>query len=186
MSDSRSWPGSRLWIAWGILLRPHMLVLHDQQLDTTDPVRCVHPDAGHRLRVHLHPLFRRVWEWTSFAIVVATIVIWVYYSSQIHTLPAEYGYVGVILITAFTYTLLRLRFILVVMTALVGIAVYLPYAFTARYIIDVSEVLATLYLVSFAAAGLARRLLDGTCSHANCSSANENWIRSASGPTSCC
>jgi len=39
------------------------------------------------------------------------------------------------------------------MTAVVGIAAYLPYAFTARYIINVSEVLATLYLVSFAALG---------------------------------
>ena len=80
-------------------------------------------------------------------------MIWVYYASKIRTLPAEYGYVGVILITAFTYTLLRLRFVLVVLTTLVGIAAYLPYAFTARYIINVSEVLATLYLVSFAVLG---------------------------------
>jgi len=99
------------------------------------------------------PMFRRVWEWTSFAIAIATIVIWVYYSSNVLTLPAEYGYVGVILITAFTYTLLRLRFVLVVLTALVGIAVYLPYAFTARYFVEVSRVLATLYLVSFAILG---------------------------------
>src|SRR5690349_24835359 len=40
-----------------------------------------------------------------------TILLWVYYVSNILTLPAEYGYVGVILITAFTYTLLRLRFL---------------------------------------------------------------------------
>jgi class 3 adenylate cyclase len=74
-------------------------------------------------------------------------------AAEILTLPAEYGYVGVILITAFTYTLLRLRFILVVLTSLVGMALYLPYAFTARYIVEVSEVLATLYLVSFAMLG---------------------------------
>ena len=45
------------------------------------------------------------------------------------TLPAEYGYVGVILITAFSYTLLRLRFIFVVLVTVFGIIAYLPYAF---------------------------------------------------------
>ena len=87
------------------------------------------------------------------AIAIATILLWVYYVSHVLTLPAEYGYVGVILITAFTYTLLRLRFVLVMLITVVGIAAYLPYAFTARYIVDVSRVLATLYLVSFGILG---------------------------------
>jgi class 3 adenylate cyclase len=145
--------GIGLWIAWGILLRPHMLVLQDQQRDTIIRFGVFIPMLVIGYAFSFTRLFSRVWEWTSFAIAVATIVIWVYYSSQIHTLPAEFGYVGVILITAFTYTLLRLRFFLVVMTALIGIAVYLPYAFTARYIFDVSKVLATLYLFSFALLG---------------------------------
>ena len=85
--------------------------------------------------------------------MVATLVVWVFYSTKILTLPAEYGYVGVILITAFTYTLLRLRFFLVVLTTLAGIAVYLPYAFTAKYIAPVSSVLAALYLISFGVLG---------------------------------
>jgi class 3 adenylate cyclase len=68
-------------------------------------------------------------------------------------LPAEYGYIGVILITAFTYALLRLRFVLVVLVTVIGIAAYLPYAITAKYIQDVSLVLAMLYLVSFGLLG---------------------------------
>jgi class 3 adenylate cyclase len=55
----------------------------------------------------------------------------------------------VILITAFAYTLLQLRFVLVLMVTVVGIGVYLPYAFTAPYIVDVSRLLAMLYLASF-------------------------------------
>ena len=47
---------------------------------------------------------------------------------EVLTLPAEYGYVGVILITAFTYALLRLEFVFVVLVTVVGIAAYLPYA----------------------------------------------------------
>ena len=145
--------GIGLWIGWGLLLRPYMLSIRDQQLDAQFRWGLFIPMLILGYAFTYTRIFPRVWEWTSFGIVVASIVIWVYYASKIRTLPAEYGYVGVILITAFTYTLLRLRFILVVMTALVGMAAYLPYAFTARYIINVSEVLATLYLVSFAVLG---------------------------------
>jgi class 3 adenylate cyclase len=40
-----------------------------------------------------------------------------------------------------------------VLITVIGIAAYLPYAFTARYIVDVSRLLATLYLVSFGGLG---------------------------------
>jgi class 3 adenylate cyclase len=59
----------------------------------------------------------------------------------------------VILITAFSYTLLKVRFVFVVLITMFGIGAYLPYAFTARYIVEVSRLLATLYLVSFGALG---------------------------------
>ncbi len=145
--------GIGLWITWGLLLRPYMMSIRDQQLDAQFRWGLFIPMLVLGYAFTYTRLFRRVWEWTSFALVVATLVIWVFYSSQILTLPAEYGYVGVILITAFTYTLLRMRFSLVVLTELIGLAVYLPYAFTARYIVDVSQVLATLYIVSFGVLG---------------------------------
>jgi class 3 adenylate cyclase len=97
--------------------------------------------------------FGRVWEWVSVAIAAATLLCWVFYVSRISTLPLEYGYVGVILITAFTYTLLHLRFVLVVLVTLIGIGAYLPYAFTAQYVTPASLVLTILYLVSFAMLG---------------------------------
>jgi class 3 adenylate cyclase len=145
--------GIGLWITWGLLLRPYMLSIRDQQLDAQFRWGLFIPMLILGYAFSYTRLFGRVWEVTSFALVVATLVIWVLYSSQILTLPAEYGYVGVILITAFTYTLLRMRFFLVVLTAVIGVAVYLPYAFTARYIVDVSQVLATLYIVSFGVLG---------------------------------
>jgi hypothetical protein len=80
--------GIGLWIAWGILLRPHMLVLQDQQRDTIIRFGVFIPMLVIGYAFSFTRLFSRVWEWTSFAIAVATIVIWVYYSSQIHTLPA--------------------------------------------------------------------------------------------------
>ncbi len=145
--------GIGLWIGWGILLRPYMLAHADQQLDLMIRFGVFIPMLIAGYAFSYTRTFGSVWEWASAAIATATIVIWVYYSSHILTLPAEYGYVGVILITAFTYTLLRLRFVLVVLVTLVGIGAYLPYAFTARYIVAVSQVLAALYLISFGVLG---------------------------------
>ncbi len=145
--------GISLWIGWGFLLRRHMLALSDQRLDTQIRIGVFIPLLVLGLVLSYTSVFSRIWEWVCVAIAVVTIVVWVFYSSNIFTLPAEYGYVGVILITAFTYTLLRLRFVLVVFITAVGIAAYLPHAFTARYIVDVSRVLATLYLFSFGVLG---------------------------------
>jgi class 3 adenylate cyclase len=145
--------GIALWISWGFLLRPHILALNDLQLDATMRYGVFIPMLIVGLGLTFTHFFRRIWEWVSFAVAVATLVLWVFYVSQVLTLPAEYGYVGVILITAFTYTLLRLRFVLVMLITAIGIAAYLPYAFTANYIVDVSRVLATLYLVSFGTLG---------------------------------
>jgi len=145
--------GIGLWVGWGLLLRPYMLSRHDLQLDARLRFGVFIPLLILGLVFSYTTFYRRVWEWTSFAIAVATLAIWVVYSSRIFTLPAEYGYVGVILITAFTYTLLRLRLMLVALTALAGLAFYLPYAYTARYIVPVSETLATLYIVSFGMLG---------------------------------
>jgi hypothetical protein len=145
--------GITIWIAWGLLLRPHILALADRRLDTIMRFGVFIPMLLVGFGLTFTPLFRRIWQGMSVVIATATILLWVYYVSNILTLPAEYGYVGVILITAFTYTLLRLRFLFVVLITVIGIAAYLPYAFTARYIVDVSRVLATLYLISFGVLG---------------------------------
>jgi class 3 adenylate cyclase len=141
--------GIALWVAWGLLLRPYILALSDRSLDAIMRFGVFIPMLIVGLGLTFTPFFRRIWQTLSVVIATATILLWVYYVSNILTLPAEYGYMGVILITAFTYTLLRLRFLFVVLITLIGIAAYLPYAYTARYIVDVSRVLGTLYLVSF-------------------------------------
>jgi len=145
--------GIALWVSWGLLLRPYMLALSDQRIDALIRFGFFIPLLIVGLALTFTRSFARAWEWISVAIAVATLLVWVFYVSRVLTLPAEYGYVGVILITAFTYTLLRLRFVFVLWITVVGIAAYLPYALTARYIVDVSLVLATLYLVSFGTLG---------------------------------
>ncbi len=141
--------GIALWLSWGLLLRPYILAISELRLDRIMRWGVFIPMLLIGLALTYTPFFGRIWEWAAVAIATATIGGWVYYTSNIQTLPAEYGYVGVILITAFTYTLLRLRFVLVLLITLIGIGTYLPYAFFTRYVAPVSGVLATLYLVSF-------------------------------------
>ena len=145
--------GIAIWVAWGLLLRPYMLALSDQRLDVLMRFGVFIPLLIVGLALTYTRFFGRVWEWVAVAIAAATLLFWVFYVSRISTLPAEYGYIGVILITAFTYALLRLRFVLVVLVTVIGIATYLPYAITAKYIQEVSLVLAMLYLVSFGLLG---------------------------------
>jgi adenylate cyclase len=141
--------GVALWVTWGLLLRPHMLALSDQRLDLLMRFGVFIPMLVVGFGLTYTRFFRRVWEWLSVSIAAATILFWVFYVSRVTTLPPEYGYVGVILITAFSYTLLQLRFVLVMLVTAIGIVAYLPYAISAGWIVDVSLVLATLYLVSF-------------------------------------
>src|SRR5947207_982487 len=145
--------GIALWVSWGLLLRPHILALSDRRLDTIMRFGVFIPLLVLGFGLTFTRLFRRIWQGMSVVIAGTTILLWVYYVSHILTLPAEYGYVGVILISAFTYTLLRLRFILVIFVTLVGILAYLQYAFTANYIPDVSRALAALWLLSFGLLG---------------------------------
>jgi class 3 adenylate cyclase len=141
--------GVVLWVAWGLLLQPHILALADRRLDTIMRFGVFIPLLLVGFGLTFTPLFRRLWQSMTVAIATLTLLLWVYYASNILTLPAEYGYVGIILITAFTYTLLRLRFLLVVLVTVIGIAAYLPYAFTARYIVEVSQLIAAFFLLSF-------------------------------------
>jgi class 3 adenylate cyclase len=145
--------GIALWVSWGLLLRAQIQVLSEQRLDLLMRWGVFIPMLLVGLALSFTPFFGRHWESISVAIAVGTILAWIYYTSQILTLPAEYGYVGVILITSFTYTLLRLRFVLVAAITLIGIGTYLPYAFSPAWVVPVSRVLATLYLVSFGILG---------------------------------
>jgi class 3 adenylate cyclase len=146
--------GVGLWIVWGLLLRPYMFVLDDLRLDEIMRFGVFIPMLLLGFALTFTRSFERIWEWVSVLIATATLLLWVYYIANVQVLPVEYGYVGVILITAFTYTLLRLRFVLVMLITAIGIVSYLTFAFTAPAIYDVSKTLAVLYLVSFGFLGV--------------------------------
>ena len=155
-----------LWILWGVVLRPFM-VPADRAFDLVLRFGVFIPILLVAFALSFTPAFRRIWEWVLTAVILTTMVAWVFYIAEIRTMPAQLGYVGLILIAAFSYTLIRLRFLLVVVVALVALAIYLPYAFVAPHIFGVEETIAALFLVTFAGLGgvaayrleLASRLL---------------------------
>jgi class 3 adenylate cyclase len=146
--------GVGLWIVWGLLLRPYMFVLDDLRLDEIMRFAVFIPMLLIGFALTFTRSFERIWEWVSVGIATLTLLLWVYYVANVQALPVEYGYVGVILITAFTYTLLRLRFVLVMLITAIGIVAYLTFAFTKPSFYDVSKTLAVLYLVSFGFLGV--------------------------------
>ena len=146
--------GVGLWVVWGLLLRPYMFVLADLRLDRVMRFGVFIPMLVVGFALTYMRSFERIWEWVSVGIATATLLLWVYYVANVQALPVEYGYVGVILITAFSYTLLRLRFVLVMLITAIGIVAYLTFAFTAPAIYPVSKTLAVLYLVSFGFLGV--------------------------------
>jgi len=146
--------GIFLWVVWGFLLRPQIQVLSELRFDAIMRYSFFIPILLVGFVLTYTRIFERIWEWVAVAIATLTLLVWVVYASQVLTLPAEYGYVGIILITAFTYTLLRLRFILVTLITAIGIAGYLTYGLTAHYVRTPSRILAMLFLLSFGFLGV--------------------------------
>lgn len=145
--------GAVLWVVWGVVLYGHILALADKRFDLVMRYGVFIPVLLMAFGLSFTRWFERIWEWVAVIVAGGTILVWVYYVAQVLTIPAEYGYVGLILITAFTYTLLRLRFTLVMLITVVGIAAYLPYAVSAVYIFGITTVLAVLFLATFGVLG---------------------------------
>jgi class 3 adenylate cyclase len=145
--------GVVLWVLWGLGVQGFLLVEADASFDLVMRYGVFIPLLLAGFGLTFVPRFERFWEWVTAGVVTLTILIWVFYNSQVLTMPVDYGYVGLILITAFTYTLLRMRFLLVVLMTVVGIAAYVPYSVVAVYIFGVKTLLATAYLVTFGILG---------------------------------
>ena len=145
--------GIFLWASSIPILYPNILVLDDRSFDVFMRFAVFIPILLIGIALSFTPFFERIWEGVTLTIALGTIGAWMYYIGQVLTIPAEYGYIGIILITAFTYALLRLRFVLVVLITIVGLVAYMQYAIAAQYIFGITTVLAALFLFSFGVVG---------------------------------
>ncbi len=145
--------GVFLWASSVPILHPNILAIGDRSFDLAMRFGVFIPILLVGIALSFTPFFERIWEWVTLGIALLTLGAWTYYVGQVLTIPAEYGYIGIILITAFTYALLRLRFVLVVLITIVGAAAYMQYAVSAVYIFGITTTLAALFLFSFGMVG---------------------------------
>ena len=70
--------GIALWVAWGLLLRPHILALSDRRLDMITRFGVFIPMLIIGLALTFTRFFRRIWQGLSVAIASVTLLVWVY------------------------------------------------------------------------------------------------------------
>jgi class 3 adenylate cyclase len=93
--------------------------------------------------------------------ILATGFAWISYVSLIDTMPIDYGYVGVILIMTFGYTLMRLPFLLALAVSGALVVAYLAISLATNELAAADVKLPLFYLLSFFALGMvAAYLLD--------------------------
>jgi class 3 adenylate cyclase len=144
--------GIVLWIGWGFLISSFLGPYRDTDLAVRYGVLIPVLLVG--IGVSFLRSYRRWWEAEVVATLLATALVWTLYVASVHTMPVDYGYVGAILITAFGYTLLRQRFVVVALTGALIIAMYALVAMVPGNLTRLQMVLAAFYLVSFYVLGL--------------------------------
>ena len=145
--------GIGLWVSWGFWLRGYLL-RSDQVVDLVVRYAVLIPILVVGLALSFTPAYRRTWEWVLAGELLATMGAWIYYVAELRTMPPDFGYVGIILITAFTYTLIRVRFVVQALLTTVAITLYLPYAIITPGIFGVRTHLAAFYLTTFGGLGI--------------------------------
>jgi class 3 adenylate cyclase len=139
--------GIVLWVVWGLLVRGDLGP--DQAFDLKMRYGVFIPLILVSLAFSFTDVYRRVWQPASAAVILATGFAWISYVSAIDTMPIDYGYVGVILIITFSYTLIRLRFVLAAAVSAVLIVGYLAIGLGTNEVNGREVKLSSFYLVSF-------------------------------------
>ena len=144
--------GVILWIVWGALVSGH---LGDQRdFDLVVRYGALIPIVLVGLALTFWPGYLRIWKGEVMVAILATAFIWIAYATRIEGLPADYGYVGLILIQTFAFSILRMPLTLIGVLALVTIPIYLAVAISTGSLEGAQTLLAVFYLTSFGVLGL--------------------------------
>jgi class 3 adenylate cyclase len=151
--------GILLWVVWGLLVRGDLGP--DERLDLEMRYGIFIPIILVSLAFSFTGVYRRIWQAASAAAILATGFAWISYVSLIDVMPIDYGYVGVILIMTFGYTLMRLPFVLALAVSSALVVGYLVISLATNELSSANVKLPLFYLLSFFALGMvAAYLLD--------------------------
>jgi class 3 adenylate cyclase len=144
--------GVVLWIVWGLMLSRYLG--DDRGLDQTLRYGVFIPLLLLGLALSFSRGFQRSWEVQVMAILLITAATWITYVAAVESMPVDYGYVGLILILAVGFTLLRLRFVLAALSWPPMIAYYLAVGWGFDYLSGRRVTLVLFYFVSFWVLGM--------------------------------
>jgi class 3 adenylate cyclase len=144
--------GIAMWIIWGFMVRNYLG--SDRNLDMLVRYAVLIPLSLVGFALTFVHSFPRFWKWPVMGVLLITGLTWIGYVSEIGSMPADYGYVGLILIQTFAFSILRLPFVLVALFDLVTIPAYFAFALKSGDLGGLRTLLAIFYLGSFSLLGL--------------------------------
>lgn len=144
--------GAATWAMWGLVIR--QFTLESPQVDIIVRWGVLIPLLIIGIGLTLTRSAARIWEAEAVVVLVLNALVWAIYVTAVADVPFDLGYVGIILIMAFSFTLVRLRFVLMVVAGAAMLGLYLVAVFAFTQPEDRQVLLALFYLVSFYVLGM--------------------------------
>lgn len=145
--------GAVLMVAWGFAIHGY-LPFWDRPFDLIMRYAVFIPVLLLGFGVTFLRGYPRFWEWELLGTIITVMSLWVFYVSRLIVMPPDFGYVGLLLMAMFVYTLIRPRFPLILVIAVLPIAIYVPWAVVAVQVSGVKITIAVFYLLSFGGLGI--------------------------------
>jgi class 3 adenylate cyclase len=139
--------GIGLWIFWGIAVRGYLA--EDRGFDLAIRYALLIPLTATGLGLTFLPSYPRWWRIEADTLLVITVVVWVTYATSIESMPIDFGYVGVILIVVFAFSLIRVPLLDVCAISAIAMITYLLTVVITRDLPGVRLGIAAFYLASF-------------------------------------
>jgi class 3 adenylate cyclase len=141
-----------MWALWGPVVGRYMDEA-DRNIDLLIRYRIMIPLTVLSLALTFWSRYPRIWKWAITSVLLATGLIWIVYVSELESMPADYGYVGLILIGAFASSILRLPFASVALFYVITIP-FFAFTLGSDELEGIELMLAIIYLSSFTLLGL--------------------------------
>jgi class 3 adenylate cyclase len=141
-----------MWVAWGPVIQPYLGA--DRGFDLFFRYGLMIPLTTLSFALTFLKSYPRIWKWPMTGVLLVTGLGWITYAMELKSMPVDYGYVGLILIQTFAFSILRLPFALVVLYNLVTIPYYFAIALSSGELQGVETLLAVFYVGSFTLLGL--------------------------------
>jgi class 3 adenylate cyclase len=144
--------GIIMWLIWGAVVRKYLG--DDREYDLFVRYGLMIPLTALSLAITFWSGYIRIWKWAMMAVLIFTGLTWITYQNELQSMPADYGYVGLILIQTFAFSILRLPFVLVAIFDLVSTPYYFALALGSGQLEGIATLLAVFYVASFTLLGL--------------------------------